>query len=322
MYILVFALLFHSFICPDSIENGWKSIKILKTNKIDAEKVLGKPKNKTIEYYEYDTTDTLVYAKYSTAPCKKTDGGRGNYDVPENTILDLSVFPKKPVKLNELKYSREKYMQFERNQEYFDFEYENDDDGISFLTKIKDGIEYVYSIRFEPRIKNIGYRECTSKVNFEIESGWKGIKTLETNKIEVEKILGKPADSSDYASNYVTEEANIRIEYSSEPCRKAESGRGDYNVPKDTVFAYEVYLYKALKLADFKYDRSRFRQSAEGIEQINFFENENDGIFFLTEKRDKSEYISMITFKPGIKAENLKCNRSEISYAAKSSKTK
>lgn len=309
MLLLIISLVFY-FICPDSIEDGWKGIKSLKTDKATAEKILGKPsyvgnpETRGTSHHEYETEEATVQINYSTEPCKKNFGGRGDYDVPKDTILTYSVFPKNNIKLSDFKYNRQKYLQFERGQEYFDFEYENDDDGITFSTKIRDGIEYIYHIRFDPKIKNINYRECTSKINFEIENGWEGIKTLQTNKTEVEKLLGTPTDSSDYATEYKTEEAWISVKYSSEPCRKNENGRGDYNVPKDTVLKYDVSLNKALKLADFKYNRDKFKQEAGG----GYFENSDAGIYFITRKRDNSEYISSITFEPGIRnTGNRKC---------------
>lgn len=288
----------------------------LKTSKIEAEKILGKPtyigkpEVRGTGHYEYETEDATVQINYSTEPCKKNYGGRGDYSVPKDTVLGYIVVPKKSIKLSDFKYSREKYEKIENKGEYTDYFYENADDGIIFSTKVKDNVEYLYHISFDPRIKNIGYRECTSRINFKIEDGWEGIKTLQTNKNEVENILGKPSDSSDnYASEYKTEEAWVRIKYSSEPCRKNEDNRGGYNVPKDTVLEYSILLNKALKLADFKYNRQKFVQSPE---TKTYYENADDGIFFITIKRDGSEYISSITFKPGIKnSRNLKCKIKE-----------
>ncbi len=43
MYILIVLLLVNSFGFCDTIENGWKGIKPLKTNKVSVNKLLGTP---------------------------------------------------------------------------------------------------------------------------------------------------------------------------------------------------------------------------------------------------------------------------------------
>ncbi|MCY7348151.1 MAG: hypothetical protein LH614_18315, partial [Pyrinomonadaceae bacterium] len=86
-----------------------------------------------------------------------------------------------------------------------------------------------------------------------VEDGWKGIKPLKTDKTAVDKILGKPEMDDNNYQRYSTDEAFVRVNYSTVPCKDNQYKRGEYNIAKDLVWDYYVVLDNIVKLSDFKY---------------------------------------------------------------------
>lgn len=308
MMLLTILALFFQSLYPNSdfIEKGWKGIVPLVTKKTEVENKIGKPYRignpKTMGHsiHFYETAKGTIYIKYSTARCQNNGGKTGSFDVPIDTVVEYRVFPKQELKFSDLKLSIKKYSKFYEQSDFTDFSYKNDDDGIEITTKKKGGIEYIYYIDFAPRIKNINYRECKSNLSLEVEKGIEGIIPFKSNRTDVEKLFGKPNDYD----RYEKEDANIHFTYSTEPCQKDDLGRGDYNIPKDTVLRYQIYLHKPLKFSELKYDAKRYVQNPD-IDTT--YENKKDGILILTEKRNGSEYVGSVIYNPPKHIENLKC---------------
>jgi hypothetical protein len=80
--------------------------------------------------------------------------------------------------------------------------------------------------------------------NWKIEDGWKNIKVFKTDRSEVEKLLGNPVEINKRETTYKNGNVLIRIYYSAEKCCDPEYYGCGYNIPKDTVFSYEV-IYSA-----------------------------------------------------------------------------
>lgn len=158
---LIFALCFNALATNDFIENGWKGIKPLETNKKTVEQVLGQPEKTDDNSFQfYSSDDEFVRINYSTAPCKQNYYGRGDYNVPEDTVLDYYVILTKRMKLKDFKFHHEKYKREEDSERLDLIYYKNSDDGIMITVGVKDGIEYVGEVRFYPTPKTIEKCEC------------------------------------------------------------------------------------------------------------------------------------------------------------------
>lgn len=148
--ILILILTFHCFGQDDSIENGWKGIKTLKTDKATVEKIVGLPEASKDGYYNYDTKDFFMQVNYSSAPCQKSDYNRGKFNIPENTVLWYHVLFKKETKFADLKLKREQYeRQIDRENNSLVY-YTNRSEGILISVVIFDGIEHIPEIQFDP----------------------------------------------------------------------------------------------------------------------------------------------------------------------------
>ncbi len=142
-----------------------------------------------------------------------------------------------------------------------------------------------------------------------VEDGWKGIKPLRTNKVAVDKILGKPeTDDNDY-KRYSTDEAFIRVNYSTSPCKDNQYKRGEYNVPQDFILDYYVVLDKMVKLSDFKYKRGKYVKDTSGdLKSSALYINETDGVWLTVYIQEDAEYVTKIYYKPNKKnAEAFRC---------------
>jgi len=146
--LIVFISTFNCFGQDDFIENGLKGIKPLKTAKVTVERILENAK-KTTKFgrYNYETDKFLFNVEYSDSLCSD-EGGR--FDVTLNTVLKYRVVFLKDLNLKDLRFQRDKYIrQLDReyNQRIYYF---NRETGITIITAINDGIEYVGQILFDP----------------------------------------------------------------------------------------------------------------------------------------------------------------------------
>ena len=143
-----------------------------------------------------------------------------------------------------------------------------------------------------------------------VEDGWKDIKPLKTDKATVNQILGKPekVDDNDY-HNYRTEEAFIRVNYSTAPCKDNQYERGEYNVTEETVLDYWVRPEKAIKLSDFQFKREKYKRVPDQeLRDLARYYNEEDGVFIFVGIEDEIEYVGKIYFRPSKQdSEAFKC---------------
>jgi hypothetical protein len=114
------------------VEQGWKGIRPLITNRETVETVLGK--RVWVDgnaYYAYDTDDAFIQVNYSTAPCAENRYGRGKYNVPVGTVLGYTVNLKKIVKLADIRFDRPKYFKDTGGDVHNSWYYVNVDAGTS-----------------------------------------------------------------------------------------------------------------------------------------------------------------------------------------------
>ena len=130
-----------------------------------------------------------------------------------------------------------------------------------------------------------------------IESGWKGIRPLKTDKTTVDKLLGTPEVDDNGYQRYSTNEVFVRVNYSTAPCKDDKMGRGEYNVAKDTVLDYYVNIKKAVKLSEIKFDREKYiTEKDEHMEEAVHYINMENGIRISTHIQEGVEYVGQITF--------------------------
>lgn len=189
----ILVLAFNSLVLGSSIEDGWKGIKPLKTDRKTAEKVLGMPEKVTkFGYFNYRTAEFFVHMNYSTAACQESEYNRGKYNVPDGTVLSYSVILTKGIKLNDFKFKREKYTKEIDSEAFGSAYYTNGEDSVMLGVYTVNGVEYVGRIWFSPSLADTKKFECKkseSAIDNSIEDGWKGIKPFRTDKATVEKLL-------------------------------------------------------------------------------------------------------------------------------------
>jgi hypothetical protein len=138
-----------------------------------------------------------------------------------------------------------------------------------------------------------------------IENGWKGIKVFKSTRSEVERLYGKPAEESGEAI-YRTEDGVIRVIYSSDKCKKASFGRGDFNVPPDTVLEYDVFLKKSIPLSELKWNKIDYERFEDPhILGLIHYGNLKAGIRFTTGLQDdKTEAVGTFSFEGTVEQVN------------------
>jgi hypothetical protein len=147
--ILVIALLSPFAICQ-TIENGWKEIKPLKTSKAAVEKILGHAEPDQSGYFGYQPGDEVfVQVNYSTEPCQADSVGRGKYAVPKDTVLGYNVRFRKSINLSDLKYRRQDYVRQTDPHSEGQFVLINRNGGV-MITGETNGSDLVNVIYFTP----------------------------------------------------------------------------------------------------------------------------------------------------------------------------
>lgn len=131
-----------------------------------------------------------------------------------------------------------------------------------------------------------------------IEGGWKKIKVFETKRSEVEKIFGMPGkELNKIYTTYATPEGNVAIIYSNEPCDGTESNKTHYNLEKDTVMDYRVYLKKPIPLSELKWRKGGYRRVADPHRlDIFIYDNRVDGVWVTVGLVDEIEMAGSLWF--------------------------
>lgn len=86
--LLTLALTFNCFALDGYIENGWKNIKPLQTDRKTVEKIFGSPEASRENFSNYDTLDFFVHIEYSTGSCEENNYEKGSYEVPSDTVIN------------------------------------------------------------------------------------------------------------------------------------------------------------------------------------------------------------------------------------------
>jgi len=143
-----------------TVEDGWKAIKPLKTDKVMVDKTLGTPEIDDNNYHGYKTNEAFVQVNYSTAPCKDNQYKRGKYGIAQDTVLDYIVNLREQIKLSDFKYKREKYIKDTSGCLLNSALYINEADGVWFNVYIQEDIEYVTKIYYKPNKQDTESLKC------------------------------------------------------------------------------------------------------------------------------------------------------------------
>jgi hypothetical protein len=133
---------------------------------------------------------------------------------------------------------------------------------------------------------------------FEVEKGWKEIKVFQTNRTQIENILGKP-EKEDYEVTYQTNDNWIKVIYSNEPCSDVKTKKGRNNFEKDTVIEYEVFFYKDIEISDLKFDKDKYERFQDPhLLNLIYYDNVIKGITITAFNTGEIERVSYITYLP------------------------
>ena len=135
-----------------------------------------------------------------------------------------------------------------------------------------------------------------------LEKGWKGIKVFESNKSDVERVLGKPVEEDSVEARYDTTDAVIRVLYSAGPCVDTETLSGGFKAKAGTVLQYEVNVKKnKLYLKDLNLPFEEYTR------------HENTHVVGFVEYYNKEHAIRVVTFlrKSGEEVRTIRFYRSE-----------
>lgn len=160
MYFLCLLIFLSSIYICEPVESGWKNIKPLSTDKASVDKLLGEPKIDDNGYFGYSTEEAFVQVSYSTAPCTENQYGRGEYDVPERTVLRYWVHVKKPLKLSDVKFAREKYFRDTSGHIKDNVLYISREFGVMITVGSQEGVEYIGNIEYRPGSSEEDKHKC------------------------------------------------------------------------------------------------------------------------------------------------------------------
>ncbi|MEQ1646780.1 MAG: hypothetical protein ABL959_25220 [Pyrinomonadaceae bacterium] len=131
------------------------------------------------------------------------------------------------------------------------------------------------------------------------EKGWCGVRPLSTTRSEVEKRFGKPTiDDNDYHT-YITSDARIQVNYSVALCSENRYGRGEFNVPKDTVLGYYVRPNDTLG-SKLLFDKDNFQEDKSGHDlRFRVFDSKELGLrIWVYVDYLKNERVSSLHYTP------------------------
>ncbi len=133
---------------------------------------------------------------------------------------------------------------------------------------------------------------------------WTKIKLLESNRADVEKILGKPLSLIDYFAKYETKDYQIGISYSDGICNY--NFPTDFKAPEWTVKFLTLTPKKKTKLKKVVKDKSILSIMIDGKDSL-FYEDKAKNIVYDVKLINKIEYLQSMQFEPDVNRKDLVC---------------
>lgn len=134
--------------------------------------------------------------------------------------------------------------------------------------------------------------------------GWRGIVPLHSNRQDVERAAGVPAEPN--GITYVLKDERVNVVYSEGKCERVRGA--EWDVPPDTVLAITVYPQVKLLLSDVRADLDGFEKFVHPhYTDVVYYNNERQGISIGT--RSGGE-VFVIEYFPAAADTHLRCQRS------------
>lgn len=135
--------------------------------------------------------------------------------------------------------------------------------------------------------------------------GWRGIIPLHSTRADVERLLGPPEEpDKQHVSDYKLENEVVSIIYATgAPCGEGmESG---WQVPRGTVVDITVAPRTAMRLAELKLDKSKYKRMGGGhLIDVAYYINKEEGIKVAVYQE---EVVTDITYFPAEEDNYLSC---------------
>lgn len=116
------------FAVSSSQNKGWRGIVPLHSTRADVERVIGEPI--TPNGLIYDSGTEGVFIEYSNEPCR--EGSPGGYNVPPNTVVQISVSSSTPPLFSDLNLDLSKYEKTADPELPGVLHYTNKEEGIAY----------------------------------------------------------------------------------------------------------------------------------------------------------------------------------------------
>src|SRR5687767_11056908 len=142
----------HSQVESTVLSNAWRGLLPLKSSRADVERLLGAPTGLVAGSYSYETKEEKVRVLYSQGSCDPSL--EGQWKVPADTVLSITVFPQTSVLVNSLRLNESIY---KRSQEVHPENwvwYVNSENGVMVHAIRNNGCEEVMSITYRPAKKD------------------------------------------------------------------------------------------------------------------------------------------------------------------------
>jgi hypothetical protein len=140
---------------------------------------------------------------------------------------------------------------------------------------------------------------------------WKDIVPLKSTEADVERILGKPLPQvpNKKIGQYETKNEKVTITYSAGTCQNPAGDDNVYNIPPRTVLSIDVYPKQPPKLADYQFDKSKFKTSRVGdVGNFTDYWMRNEGFEFLVDN-DRGVIVTFASYAKPKDAKALKCKK-------------
>jgi hypothetical protein len=133
--------------------------------------------------------------------------------------------------------------------------------------------------------------------------GWHGIAPLKSTRVDVERILGRPKNTTANTSIYDFRGDEIFVVYSGGPCTTNPEG---WDVPQDTVINITLTPKRRFKVTEVNLNNHDYKlKQDEEVGDIAYYVNEDAGISYEVDIREG--VVKGITYSPTSKQAPIRC---------------
>jgi len=126
----------------------WRSLVPFVTTRNEVEAELGAPSSGKEYILIYDTPEERITVSYGGAKKSATDKCR--WDIPNDTVFNFLLAPKKKFRLADVNIDLTKYQKQKALEMVQDYYYYNENEGVTITTRIVEGEEILLSIERGP----------------------------------------------------------------------------------------------------------------------------------------------------------------------------